>query len=230
MSADKCPKPEEKNVYGTNADGTPYTPKPRGLGPQKKRSAPNLYSLERGISSAELMAGYVLDTYRDADMTLVGLWDRLPEKPTAEWFDKLVAEGSPEEKYVARDAVFSDPDCAERVWELVSDPMPWVSRTYGDRTRELIGIAWEMHERAGKFTPDELRQSDEELILARLGMTPPEKEAHVWELFTGDVDDHTYRWMLSVTALNLMRSCVKWIDWWAWEPVTPREFPCRRKD
>ena len=74
MSADKCPKPEEKNVYGTNADGTPYTPKPRGLGPQKKRSAPNLYSLERGISSAELMAGYVLDTYRDADMTLVGLW------------------------------------------------------------------------------------------------------------------------------------------------------------
>lgn len=116
MSDDKCPKPEEKNVYGTNADGSPYAPKPRGLGPQKKRSAPNLYSLERGISSAELMFGYVLDTYRDADMTLAGLWDRLPEKPTAEWFDKLVAEGSPEEKYVARDAVFSDPDCAERVW------------------------------------------------------------------------------------------------------------------
>ena len=61
-------------------------------------------------------------------------------------------------------------------------------------------------------------------------MTPPEKKAHVWELFTGDVDDHQYRWMLAVTALNLMRSCVKWIDWWAWEPVTSREVPCRRKD
>ena len=31
MSDDKCPKPEEKNVYGTNADGTPYAPKPRGF-------------------------------------------------------------------------------------------------------------------------------------------------------------------------------------------------------
>ena len=30
------------------------------------------------------MAGYVLDTYRDADMTLVGLWDRLPETRLSE--------------------------------------------------------------------------------------------------------------------------------------------------
>ncbi|MDR3769834.1 MAG: hypothetical protein Q3Y13_00505 [Sutterella sp.] len=104
-----------------------------------------------------------------------------------------------------------------------------MSEAYAERTYGIIDVALEMQEAAGVIESYELmEEADEDLLLTWLDMTPPEEE---------DREDDAYdetprqreerlerraedavRWRDAVTALNLMRSGVGWLDWWAWTP------------
>lgn len=197
---------------------------------------------EEEESAAERMLRIASDAVEEARWRRHEAHRRLPQRASVAWFDHLLTEGTPEEKLAAIDLVFSDAWCANQVEKLIRDPDARVSEAYAERTGGIIELALEMHEAAGVIESYELmEESDEDLLLTWLDMTPPEEE--------DDREDDAYdetprklevrpereaedavRWRDAVTALNLMRSCVKWIDWWAWEPVTPREVPCRRQD
>lgn len=125
--------------------------------------------------------------------------------------------------------MFSDAWCANQVEKLIRDPDSRVSEAYAERTYGIIDVALEMQEAAGVIESYELmEEADEDLLLTWLDMTPPEEE---------DREDDAYdetprqreerlerraedavRWRDAVTALNLMRSGVGWLDWWAWTP------------
>lgn len=197
---------------------------------------------EEEESAAERMLRIASDALEEVRWRRREARRNLPERASVAWFDHLLTEGIPKEKLAAIDLVFSDAWCANQVEKLIRDPDARVSEAYAERTYGIIDVALEMQEAAGVIESYELmEESDEDLLLTWLDMTPPEEE--------DDREDDAYdetprelevrpereaedavRWRDAVTALNLMRSCVKWIDWWAWEPVTPREVPCRRQD
>lgn len=184
---------------------------------------------EEEESAAERMLRIASDAVEEACWRRHEAHRRLPQRASVAWFDHLLTEGTPEEKLAAIDLVFSDAWCANQVEKLIRDPDARVSEAYAERTGGIIELALEMHEAAGVIESYELmEEADEDLLLTWLDMTPPEEE---------DREDDAYdetprqreerlerraedavRWRDAVTALNLMRNGVGWLDWWAWTP------------
>ncbi len=185
---------------------------------------------EEEESAAERMLRIASDAVEEARWRRHEAHRRLPQRASVAWFDHLLTEGTPEEKLAAIDLVFSDAWCANQVEKLIRDPDARVSEAYAERTYGIIDVALEMQEAAGVIESYELmEESDEDLLLTWLDMTPPEEE--------DDREDDAYdetprelevrpereaedavRWRDAVTALNLMRNGVGWLDWWAWTP------------
>lgn len=249
MCAHKRPECEEAPV-GMTCGGRPVRPDERL---QAKRSAglsPADLSVADGVgteededleededdedeeeeSAAERMLRIASDAVEEARWRRHEAHRRLPQRASVAWFDHLLTEGTPEEKLAAIDLVFSDAWCANQVEKLIRDPDARVSEAYAERTYGIIDVALEMQEAAGVIESYELmEESDEDLLLTWLDMTPPEEE--------DDREDDAYdetprelevrpereaedavRWRDAVTALNLMRNGVGWLDWWAWTP------------
>lgn len=180
---------------------------------------------EEEESAAERMLRIASDAVEEARWRRHEAHRRLPQRASVAWFDHLLTEGTPEEKLAAIDLVFSDGWCANQVEKLIRDPDARVSEAYAERTGGIIELALEMHEAAGVIESYELmEESDEDLLLTWLDMTPPEEE--------DDREDDAYdetprelevrpereaedavRWRDAVTALNLMRNGVGWLDW-----------------
>lgn len=184
---------------------------------------------EEEDSAAERMLRIASDAVEEVRWRRREAKRNLPDRASVAWFDHLLTEGTSEEKLAAIDLVFSDAWCANQVEKLIRDPDARVSEAYAERTYGIIDVALKMQEAAGVIESYELmEEADEDLLLTWLDMTPPEEE---------DREDDAYdetprqreerlerraedavRWRDAVTALNLMRSGVGWLDWWAWTP------------
>lgn len=159
------------------------------------------------------------------------------------WFERLLKEGSSEEKIAAVDVVLGDVRFANRVGEFLKAPNLHAAKTYADRVAGVIDVAKEMHEAAGVIEPEDLfENTDEELLLSWLDLEEQDElqDEAFWDAFDDeaeedwddeDEDDDSdedpecsaaaakmtaYR-RDALTALNLMREGVTWLDYERWQ-------------
>lgn len=207
MCAHKRPECEEAPV-GMTCGGRPVRPDEIL---QAKRSSE--------LSPADLIAADAVEEVR---------WRRreakrkLPERASVAWFDRLLTEGTPEEKLAAICLVFAAPWCAEHVEKFILDPDPRVSEAYASRTVDLVVAARALCRAAERIAPhDIMKDSDTELLRAWLDMTHQKggfyEEDEAYETEMSDVAEEARRWRDAVRALNLMQDGLSWLDCGCWK-------------
>lgn len=177
---------------------------------------------EEEDSAAERMLRIASDAVEEVRWRRREAKRKLPERASVAWFDRLLTEGTPEEKLAAICLVFAAPWCAEHVEEFILDPDPRVSEAYASRTVDLVVAARALCRAAERIAPDDImKDSDTELLRAWLDMTHQKggfyEEDEAYETEMSDVAEEARRWRDAVRALNLMQDGLSWLDCGCWK-------------